>query len=227
MNNPKKQDMEKPDLLQAKAAEIVEYIARNRRAFLAGTAVVFLIILGAGGWFMYNLSVEAQAQKMYSQTVQIFRMSGPEVSADTAKAALAAYEDLVRKYPGTDAAAFAHYDLGNIYYRLGDYDRSILSYNEFLKKASGGNDLRTFAYAGLGYCYDAKKEYDKALESFEASLKTVKGSSLAGMIYGSMGDVYLEMGKQAQAAESYRKALEQKNDPFMEILLRRKLSETG
>ncbi|HPL62380.1 MAG TPA: tetratricopeptide repeat protein [Syntrophales bacterium] len=227
MNNPKKQDLERPDLLQEKTEALLEFVTRNKKAVLAGTAALVLLILGAGGWYMYSLGVEAEAQKAYSQAMQVLRMSGPEITAETAGPALTMYEEVIRKYPGTDAAAFARYDLGNIYYRIGDYDKSIRSYTEFLNKSSGGDDLKTFAYAGLGYSYGAKKEYARAIESFEESLKTVKGSSMTGMIYGSMGDVYVEMGKPAEAAESYRKALEQKNDPFMETLLRRKLSETG
>ncbi|MFB3924932.1 MAG: tetratricopeptide repeat protein [Syntrophales bacterium] len=222
-----KKEMEQPDRLQALMDKVAGYISRNKKQFFLALVILILAVLAGGGWFIYSMNVENHAQKLYSEAFRSYLSIRAEVNRESAGPAIRLYEDLIKKYPGSNAALIACYDLGNIYYRINEIDKSIDLYNRFLKGSSVRNDLRIFAYNGLGYCYSYKKDYPKSIEMFEKSVQSLNGTALAGAIYGNIAEMYEQMGDTKKAVSYYRKALEQKNEPLMEALIRKKLSELG
>lgn len=231
MKKLSKKEIEQPDRFQTAAAEFLEYFKANQKNFYIGLGVLIIIAAGLVSWVLYDRKVEGEAQAQYSTafnlTSQINRQADKMRFEAGAAIASKYYEEIIKKYPGTKAALIARYDLGNIYLKTGSIDKAIAEFNEFIKNTKDGNDLKNFAYSGLGYCYESKKEYDKAVEMFQKSLASKEGSAFAGMTYNVIASIYERQGKKAEALANYKKALEQKNEPMVDALIKKKIAELG
>ena len=59
---------------------------------------------------------------------------------------------------------------------------------------------------------------------FERSVRSASGA-IAGMTYNTMAEISEAQGKKQEALTYYKKALEQKNEPIIEALIKRKIAE--
>jgi tetratricopeptide (TPR) repeat protein len=131
---------------------------------------------------------------------------------------------VIAKYPRSQAALQAYYQLGNLYLNLNQVDFSLQAYDDFLKRADRNNYLKFFAYSGQGYGYEAKKDYQKSLNAFENALKMPEANYLAGQVFRDMGRIYEEMKDPKKSLEYYRKSLDKTTDSTMQMILKRKIA---
>jgi len=220
-----KEDIEKPDPFYEFMERIYGYLDEHRKKFYIGAGLLAGLIVLATGFFFYSRHVEAQAEKLYLKAYEL-QYATPNLYAgrEAVTPVLTAYEEVIKTYPRTSAAANAHYMLGNLYYRMGDYDKSRSSFEAFLDRASRNHVLTPFTYTGLGYCHEAKQEYEKALAAFEKAVQKDAGGLLTGVSYGNMARVYEEMKNPGKALEFYQKALEKISDPSMAAFIKRKIA---
>jgi len=222
-----KKDLEQPDAFQEAMGRVIAFAARNRRMlFAAGGAIVLAMVLG-GGYFFYASSQESDAARLYFDA-RIRAMKADPMGTGTAgPEAVKALAEVVEKYPSTDAAQSARYELGSLYFSSGDYDRSIQVYRDFLDRA-GAKDIRAiYAWFGIGYAHEAKKEYEKALEAFGRVASMNPGAVHEGISYRNIARIHEEMNDRGKALEYYRKALEKTKDPSASTILKRKIAQLG
>ena len=217
----KRKELKEPDKFQSFFRKIIKYISENRNKLLLFSGIFVLVILSSWGWYFYRSNYEENAWKKYSSILGSYHKDN---NSETYLNAIARYEELVKKYPNSNAAVNARYSVGNIYFKLGEIDKSTNAYRKFIEKSPEANDLATLAHIGLGYCYEAKGDFANALESLNNSLKFSIGSSFEGIVYRNMARIYEEMDKPKKALECYKKALNQITDPRMEVLIKRKIS---
>ena len=98
----------------------------------AGAGIFLLILMLAGGWYLYQLNYETSAEKMYSKVFETAQKAG---SPSGDPAAIKGYKDLILKYPRSRAAVTAYYRLGNLYFSRREFDAAIGAYKDFLNKA--------------------------------------------------------------------------------------------
>ena len=219
-----KKELEEPDKLQLFFLSVRAFAEKNRTTIYAATGILILIILLAGGWYIYQLNYEANAWKMNTQILE----SANKIGSPAGDAAsIKGYKDLIDQYPRSGAAVAAYYRLGNLYLGRHEIDAAITVYQDFLEKASSDSDLVTLAYSGLGSCYEIKKNFNKAIQFFENAGKTSTGSLFEAMNYGSLARVYEVMNNPAKAVEFYRMALGKTTDPLMTLYLKKKISILG
>ena len=219
--NPK--ELKSPGAFQLKIEKITDYYEKNKKRAYIGLGVFLAVILISTGWYLYRLDYEKNAQKLYAEAFSAYHLSPP--GPETSMRAIKMYSELNRKFPGSRAAANALFSMGNLYYGLNDFDRSIQAYKDFLNASGIRNDLRSMAYNGLGYCYDAKGDLDKALDFYEKSIQNAMGGAVLSATYSNMAGIYLEKKNREKALEYYKKAQEQKSDPVMDAMIKRKISE--
>lgn len=219
----KKKDLTKPDQLQTTTVKLIEYARENRPKIIAGSAAIVLLVFLVAGWYAYGAYNEKQAQDLLGKTMIFLEADGAGQEA-VSRLALAKHQEIIDKYPGTDAANLSRYSMGVLYYRLNEFDNAIKSYEGFLSKARS-NELVALADDGLGYCYEAKGDYSKALKYFEDSAKDPNGSAFRGMAYLNAGRMAEQLKNSKGAVEYYKKALESRNDSISETFLKRKISE--
>ncbi|MDO8722977.1 MAG: tetratricopeptide repeat protein, partial [Syntrophales bacterium] len=181
------------------------------------SGIFVLVLMVSCGWYIFRLNYEKKAVNIYNQAYDL-QMKGD------LNQAVKFYGDITLKYPDTQTAAIASYHLGNLYFRLQKIDASMKAYQELVGKASRDNDLITLAYEGLGYCYELRKDFKNALLSFEKAIKTDPKGSFEGINYRNIARIYEQMNNRGKAVEYYQKALNKNTDPFVDLLIKRKIS---
>jgi tetratricopeptide (TPR) repeat protein len=221
-----KKELEQPDEFHTIGWHVLQYILEHRDRFYLAGAVLLLIIILSGGWYFYRSDYESKAQALYSSAYNSYSLPGSS-AADDMKGAylkgLQIYEELVKKYPSSRAAMLSFYNMGNLYFNIGETEKSITAYKLFLKRSSD-DILTALAYHGLGYCYEEAKDYDSALKSFEDSNKRVQGTRFEYINYVNIARTYEKMGRQKEAVDFYSKAAGKTGDPLMEMLVKRKMA---
>ncbi len=211
-------ELKEPDFLQVELSKLATFTARHKSKIYIIAALFVLCIAIAGGWSLYQFNYERSALLVYNQVEAMALKSGPSPNL------IAGYRDVTTKYPRSQAALQAYYQLGNLYLNLNQVDLSLLAYDEFMKRASRNNYLKYFAYSGQGYGYEVKKDYKKALNAFENALKMPEASYLAGQAFRDIARIYEEMNDPKKSIEYYRKSLEKTTDRTMEMILKRKIA---
>ena len=218
-------ELKQPDQFHSIAMKVFQYISEERQKVYVASGIVGLIVLVLVVWGIYTLSYEQKANLMYSSAYNSYTLAGDSEDEKQAyQGAMKIYEDLIARYPRSDAARLAFYNTGNLYFTLDEIDMSIEAYRNFLKESKKFNMLTSLAYYGLGYCFEAKKEFEKALESFENSNKNIEGLHFISMNYANIGRIYEKKGDVKKALDFYKKALEQTPDPLIEALVKNKVA---
>lgn len=218
-----KKEIEKPDSFQTALSGIAAYISANKSKIYLASGIVISIVIISSGWYLYRMNYEDKAQRLYA-IANIGNMKAVRQGLQPDQNNIKMFSDVISQYPGSKAAMMAYYQMGNMYYTLGDMDASINAYAEFLKEVPDGSDLKTLAYNGIGYCYEKKADLPHALESFEKAASAKSGGGFEGMTYRNMARIYEEMNNKEKALEYYQKALSNTVDPSMELLLKKIIS---
>jgi tetratricopeptide (TPR) repeat protein len=221
-----KKDIEKPDSFQAAVNKISTYVKENKRKIYITSSFVAAIIVIAIGWYLYKMNYENDAQKLYAKA-HLAAMKNTMQGINPDQNVLKLYQDVITQYPGSKAAMMSHYQMGSVYYDIGNIDESVKAYSDFIKEAPVGSDLQAMGYSGLGYCYESKKDWKNALEAYEKASTSKTGGSFVGITYRNIGRIYEEMNNREKALEYYQKALSKTTDPGMELFLKRKISTTS
>jgi tetratricopeptide (TPR) repeat protein len=169
------------------------------------------------------MNYEDKAQRLYA-IAHIAGMKAARQGGKPDQNNIQLYNDVITQYPGSRAAMMSYYQMGNMYYTLGDVDASIKAYTEFLKDVPDASDLKILAYNSIGYGYEKKADLPRALESFEKAANSKSGVGFEGMTYRNVARIYEEMNNKEKALEYYQKALSSTSDPSMELLLKKIVS---
>lgn len=221
-----RKELREPDQFHTMSERVIEYLIEHRNKFYAAISFVVLVIVVACGWYFYGLHYENGADRLYSSA---FNAYSGNVNKDTAAYTTAAgmYGEITEKYPKSRAATLSYYNMGNIYYNLREFDKSIDAYTAFLERSSEDNVLTSLAYYGMGYCYEEMENYEEALKSFETSNSSIVGTHFAVINYSNIGRIYEKMKLPEKAKEYYERVVEQADDPFLKTLMKRKLATLG
>jgi tetratricopeptide (TPR) repeat protein len=211
-------ELKEPDFLQVELGKLTTYAARHKSKIYIIVMFFAVCIAIAGGWSLYRMNYEKSALQVYNQGEATALKTGPSPNL------IAAYRNVIAKYPRSQAALQAYYQLGNLYLNLNQVDFSLQAYDDFLKRADRNNYLKFFAYSGQGYGYEVKKDYQKALNAFENALKMPEANYLAGQVFRDMGRIYEEMKDPKKSLEYYRKSLDKTTDSTMQMILKRKIA---
>jgi len=96
--------------------------------------------------------------------------------------------------------AEAHNDLGNAYFKMGNYESAVAEF----KKAMSLNKLFLVAQFNLAMVYRAQQRNDLAARELKALLKKYPGDDAALF---RLGEIYLEERKYEEAAAAFRDAV--------------------
>jgi predicted negative regulator of RcsB-dependent stress response len=217
-----KKELEGPDVFQSGIEKLTDFIAENKTRFYVGVTAATLAIIVAIGIYFYWNNYQTSAVEIYAKAQNNLIKNGEKPEA--AKESAAVFKGLIDKYPQSWSAKMAHYQLGNIYYNLGDIDNAIASYKNYMTSGAADNaGIRFLALTSLGYCYESKKDYKSALDYFEQAQKSNNtGFEVIG--YRNIARIYEQMNDRKKALENYQNALQKTTDPSMSLFIKRKIS---
>ena len=207
----KKKILKESDEFISTTSKVLNYALKNKNKFLVGTVTVLVFALLFTGWRFYVQNTEKKASILYYKAIQYYHSdnkgdSSAKDDKEKYNLALKKFQDVIERYPRTSLASISFLYSGHIYYELDQFDKSIKSYQNFLKKTQSDNPLNVFAYDGLGYAFEAKGDYKNALIHFK---KLVDGDekSLSKLGYFNVGRCYEQLGEKDKAIESYQKVV--------------------
>jgi tetratricopeptide (TPR) repeat protein len=222
-----KKDLDQPDAFQEAFGKFLDYSRENRQKLYIAVGVLTLVIVLGAGYVFYSASYEKDAAKLYFDARLKIMRADPMETGAVGPEVVRVLSEVVDKYPSSDAAQSARYELGRLYFTIREYDTSIRVYKEFIDFASKKDIRLVYARFGIGYGYEAKKEYDKALEAFNQVVDSKPGNVFEGQSYRNIARVYEEMNENGKALDYYKKALEKTKDPTASSLLKRKIAQLG
>ena len=224
-NKITKQELKEPDKLQVMFAQATFYFSKRRKEIAIGAGVAVLLVVAVAGWYFYRQHEEGQALTQYNKALE--ELSKAKSIGMKPEGMVKLFEEVVKKHPGTRAAAFSLYRLGNIYLDMNNIDGAIKAYKDYLNENSEENEFRVLVYNGLGAAYETKKDYKTALGYYENAIQTKAGHLFESINYENMARAYESLNDPKKALEYYKKAAEKAKDPSMKELLNRKISSLG
>ena len=103
-----KHELNEPDKLQLFFLRIRAFAGKHRARIYAGGGIFILIVLLAGGWYLYRIYYQTGAGKIYNQIIEAAAKTGSPAGD---AAAIKGYKDLISRYPRSRAAVTAYYRL--------------------------------------------------------------------------------------------------------------------
>ena len=201
----RKELLSKPDEYISLSVKILDFISYHKKTFII-SGIIFVFILSLiSGFAFYGKHLEARAQRLLYQADQyIYHEKNEEIL----KNYLININRIIDEYSNTYAANYALLFLGNHFYRLKDYDKSIDCYNKFLNGKVKVKYLRAMVYNSIGYCYQEQGNYEKAIDNFYEIIK-IKRNIFNETTYLHLGECYEKLNNKDKAIDSYQKLINQ------------------
>jgi tetratricopeptide (TPR) repeat protein len=128
---------------------------------LGGIGAVAAIILGV---------IAAQNKKTQSAN-EVFGQALVAMDQGELSPAISHFQQLTEKYGGTDFGKYALYYMGDIYYRMNNYQGAIDQYRRFISSYSGKSFLSAAARKGLAASYQQTGDLEKAIKFYSEVLE--------------------------------------------------------
>ena len=198
-----------PDELVAASTVAFDFLLENKQKIIKYVIAVLCVAFVFGGWRFYSYKMNKKAANVYHEALGSYHMEMARANTDKSEKyeqVLDKFIEVTEKYPRTSIASRAFLYSGHIYYQLGEFDKSIESYKNFLEKASSDDPLRILGFDGSGYAYEAKGDYSNALKYYKKLAEERKGP-LVETGHLNIGRCYEELGETDKAVETYQQLL--------------------
>jgi TolA-binding protein len=119
------------------------------------------------------------------------------------KAAMAAFDRLLRDYPKSDLISQSQYQLAECSYDLKQYGKAIENYRKVAERQPP-DELSPYAAFGMAVCYYDQGEWAAAAESFSQVVDKFKNSDLVPQALYRKGSCLMKLQKWAEAEGVFR-----------------------
>jgi len=203
----RKKDLKKPDEFITLSTRIIAWSRDNTRLVMGAIGGITLLILVVSGVFVFKAQREARARALYEAALALYPASAAgEANAAEYTEVAAKLEEVKSHYGATAVGTNASVDLGNVYFQIGDYDKAISCYTDFLGRTDLENSLHAPVLESLGEAYEAKGSYEDALRVYQRlARESAPVYQTQAQLY--LGRVYEAMGDQSQAMNHYENYL--------------------
>lgn len=195
-------------------------------AIVAG-AVVAVGLLATGAW-LWSAAQQRQGSAAYAEVLLQARQSQTTESPAAVRAkAIRDLERVLAEYPSNTMAAEAAYELGNLRFIVGQFDKARAAWQVTLARTSAGT-VMTLARAGIGYAWEAERKLPEAAQAYEVALAELKPT---GFYYEELlvdlGRVQELSGKKDAATATYRRILKDLPKSIRSEEVRNRLAALG
>ena len=176
-------------------------------AIVAG-AVVAVGLLAAGAW-LWSGAQQRKGSSAYAEALILARPSqNPQVPADARMRVILGLERVLVEYPSNAMAGEAAYELGNLRYTIGEYDKARAAWQVAIARAGGIGTVTTLARAGIGYAWEAERKFPEATRAYEAALAELKPTAFYyEVLLVDLARTQELTGQKGAAAATYRRIL--------------------
>ena len=184
------------------ALDALDEVKKRQKQLITAGLVVAAILAAYMTFSMYSASVEADAVAIEKKADNYYYGEVTELSIsdeERLKKALELYKGSV----GKKITPTALFNLGNTYYKLGDYAGAIKQYDLFVDKFSGNEEFIPLVYQKIAASYVRMGQNDKAFEAL-GKLAKVKGGIFKDTALVLEARYLENAGDIAKSLEKYR-----------------------
>jgi TolA-binding protein len=176
-----RKELKEPDEFVSFAVRALNWINEQKVALIVGSLALVVVILGTFAWRWYSLSKEKAASRAFIQAREVLdaRVIPKDDAAGTSssdgsfasqedklRAAIAEFELVAKNHSNSATAALATYYVGEYSRRIGEYDKAIESFKNYLKSEGPGGELAAFAVEGIAASLEAQGKDDQAAQQY-------------------------------------------------------------
>ena len=199
----RKQLLNEPDEFLAFSAKAIRFVVDNQRMVICVAIGVVVIALAFGGYRYFSNLSERKACAMFERgRLQYLAEIAGDKTAEYQGKAAEQFEEVIRKYPSTDAAGFSLFCYADASYHMDDFQKAIESYQTALNAFSGNGAIRKLIWNGLAYAHEAQKDYTSAAEYFQEIIDD-RGDFMKADAYNNYGRMMEALNQQDKALEAY------------------------
>jgi tetratricopeptide (TPR) repeat protein len=174
-----RKEMKGPDRFQVMAAELAEWMGKNRKGLSVGLGVAVLALVGGFG---IQAALHSSRQRAGGGLYRALDAADGQVSPvplpgvdrtiyktdeERQKAVIEAAERVRTGHAGTRSAATAALAAGDAHLALRQWDSAAASFQQFLAEAPADDPLRFAALDGLARVQEGKGDLAAAAQAFE------------------------------------------------------------
>jgi tetratricopeptide (TPR) repeat protein len=226
---PEKKQLVAPvEALKGRYHLMMEWISTRRSLVFSMIAIFTMVLISVPAYWFIQLQSEEKAWGLEREAARLFHEKPTPLSEadkkDPAKKeetqterwekAAVIYDEIIKDYAKSSAAAIAQYNAGNVYFNLKKYDLAEERYKSFLKKETHQKELFPLVHLRLAYLYQEKKDHAKALDSLRIAYEW-EGSYSQDHAGFEKGLLLEKIGNKKEAIDTYKKVSEQfKESPW-------------
>jgi outer membrane protein assembly factor BamD (BamD/ComL family) len=155
----KHHEIKEDRFIEFTTVELPQKIQQYRRHGIIGAISILAVVIAV---FAIRTSRENRTQSAN----ELFGKSLVALEQGEISSAITGFQQLAERYSGTAYGNYALYYMGDIYYRMNNYQAAIDQYKRFISAYSGKEFLAAAARKGLGACYQQMGDYTKAVQSY-------------------------------------------------------------
>jgi tetratricopeptide (TPR) repeat protein len=200
--------------------QITDFIKKNTTLVISCSVILVIAILLFISLTAYKKTItkrsyinEYNAYKLYKNYDQ---KSWPVVEN--------AFLDNIKKDPKTKGGLITRLYLGNIYFKIEQYQKAINTYAGLLKYVDKESNLYDLASIGMAYSYENLGDFQKSLSFFQ-KVTEKKNSAHTVQAFIAMGRCYEGLKDNHSAVEKYRMVNEKFPENPWKTILNDKISE--
>lgn len=190
------------------ALETLDKIKKRQKQVITVGVVLAALLALYMTFTMYSATRKADAMAIQMKANAYYYGDIAETEMpdeERLKRALELYRESVEKA----VTLTARYNLGNTYYKLGDYENAVRQYETFIDEFGGNDEMTPLVYQKLAASYFRMGNKDKAFEALGKLAKINKGMFrdtalvLEARYLESMGDTEKSLQKYLELASGY------------------------
>jgi predicted negative regulator of RcsB-dependent stress response len=189
----RKELLKKPDEFITISTRTLNWVKKNTMTVLWVGSGLILVLALYFGYSAYRNRQERLSHEKYFASLEV---------ADPDKK-WKQREEIIKDYPGTQAAQSARVSAGHLYYQKKDFTQAVSSYQSALKNGKFPPAFKILIMSNLANALEQKGDLEQAVKTF-SEITQMDGNFLKEDALLNLARVYQKMGKKAEAKTTYR-----------------------
>jgi tetratricopeptide (TPR) repeat protein len=191
--------LESPEALAAKLTKTEQYLEKNKRAVIIAMGTIAVIVSGffLGRYYLNNQNEQAQIDMF--QAVYYFEADSLDLALN-GDGNNYGFLDIVDNYGFTKAAKLAHFYIGSIYLKKGEFDRAIDYLSDF---SEDDIVIQARCYSLIGDAYMELNDFRSASEYYNEAANYKPNEYLSPIYLVKAADAYERLMEYESASDCF------------------------
>ncbi len=214
---PSRKQLREPDEFISFTQRAIQWIIDNRKTLIVCGMMVVAAILAISGWGWYLESSAQKASSAFVKAREILeaRVVPPEEEGDIPpdgtyvseeakyRAALESLEEAKKAHSSAATATLVTYFIGECHWKLGEHDKAVAAYEEYLRSEGPSGELAPFVIEGIAATLEDKGEYDQARQQYRRLTEEPFASQRARGLY-HLARMEQKLGNEEEAVRQFK-----------------------